>query len=311
MPFKNTSPVRWKFRLQEKKYALCIGNGLNRAVDDKAWTTIIDDTRHKYGLEASPFYTHLPLEFERLYIEAARESKVKSAYAIKKEIAHSIPNVNDLLLHKKFTDLPIQEYITTNYDYYLEISVNNTFNRRKFTANTKEIKYSLFRHFKLKGKRFWHIHGEINNPDSICLGYDHYCTYLSKIISHLTQPMANICKKPFLKYLLEGGSSIQDSWPLFFFTHDIFIFGLTMSFLEMDLWWMLSFRAKFATENPQYKISNQIHYFYAVHSNNVDDEQISLLESIGIELHPIPLVRKNWMKMYENILANIRKIVKP
>lgn len=270
---------------------------------------MLEEIRKKYGVEASGAYTNLPLEFERIYLEALSSNKAKGTYALKQDIVGYIPDVTNLSLHRRFMLLPIDDIITTNYDYFVEQSLDPAFKRDRVTSHTNERKYSLFRYISVDQKKVWHMHGEAHCPDSICLGYDQYCTYLARMIQCLTQPPTGISRKPMLRYYIEGGRIPCETWATKFFTHDIFIFGLTMSLLEIDLWWLLTYRRRFILENPQYKISNQIHYFYAVSGNKIDDEQISLLDSAGVKLHPIPLVRNDWKKLYAAIFSKVESII--
>lgn len=291
-------------------YALFIGNGLNRASDNKAWIDMVDEIRLRYTSDASIPYSNLPLEFERIYLDAKKQGTANKAYDLKLSIIHYIPKVKELDLHIKFTSLPIENFITSNYDYYIEKSIDSTFNRSKLNSHTKELKHSLFRYINVDQKKVWHMHGEMHCPESICLGYDQYCTYLSKVISYLTQPYPGLCTQPLLRFFLSGGEVKQKAWPLLFFTHNIFILGITLSFIEIDLWWLLCYRMRFILENPQYNIANRLHYYYVANNRELDDDRISLLESVGVKLHPIPLVRNNWKKLYFTILANIDEIIK-
>lgn len=292
-----------------KSYAILIGNGLNRASDNMAWIDMLCEIRKKYGVEANLSYTNLPLEFERIYLDACEKTKIDNVYSLKKDVANLLPNVKNLSLHSEFVSLPIDCFLTTNYDYYLEQATDPNFQRNKYIFNTSERKHSLFRKIEIQKKMFWHIHGEAHCPASICLGYDHYCTYLSKMIAFLTQPQSKISKKPYLRYILENDRDLKESWLPIFFSHDVFIVGLSMSFLEIDLWWLLTYRRRFALENTKYNISNKIHYFYAVGDCKIDSEQISLLESVGVELHPISLIRKNWRKLYQEVYNQIYSII--
>lgn len=292
-----------------RKSALFIGNGLNRAMDNKAWIDMIEEMRKKYDVEGTSKYTNLPLEFERIYLEARKNGKVENTYNLKKDIVYFLPEVSDFTLHKKFMALPIEDILTTNYDYYLEKAMISEFQRKNYNSHTKEIKHSLFRRIEVNNKTIWHIHGEAHCPASICLGYDQYCTYLANVIDLLTHPKPDFCKKPYLRHFLETGEVYRETWLTKIFTHDCFILGLTMSFLETELWWILSYRMRFMLENPQYGLSNRIHYFYPVYEGACNDEQLLLLESMGVELHPIPNPIKNWTKMYENILTEIEKIM--
>ena len=291
--------------------AILVGNGLNRAIDDKAWKDMLCDVREKLGVEDSGQYTNLPLEFERIYLDARKRNQIRGVYDLKKEIISSIPVVTDFSLVKQLLAIPCSDILTTNYDYYLEKAIDCGFSRRQHSSHTNERKHSMHRYIKIEEKKIWHLHGEAHCPDSICLGYDHYCTYMSAMIQYLTHPPRStfITRKPLLRYFFENGAIPIESWMVYFFTHNIHILGITLSFLELDLWWLLSYRLRFLIENPQYKISNQIYYYYADYNGSVSDEQMSLLESMGVVLCPIPLIRKNWRKYYVNVINLIERTI--
>lgn len=116
-------------------------------------------------------------------------------------------------------------------------------------------------------------------------------------------------KRPYLSCFFEEHLEKDSMWLTKFFTHDIFIFGLGLSFIETELWWLLSYRRRFILENPQYNISNKIYYFYAVFKGNCDDEQLSLLESMGVEIRPVQLIRNGWKELYKKILMEIKGII--
>lgn len=295
-----------------KNYALFIGNGLNRAsTNNSAWADMLDRIREKYHVEGSEAYTNMPLEFERIYLDALKTGRINCVYEMKQNVAQFLPELKDLSLHKKFMELPVDSILTSNYDYFIEQSIDESFHRKNKCSNTNERKHSLFRHIHVNEKKVWHIHGESFCPDSICLGYNHYGTYLTRIIEYLTHPQMEISKKPLLRYIIENRQNrrFEDLWPIKFFTHHIFILGFTMSFLEIDIWWLLTYRMKFILENPHYALSNKIHYFYASSENTINDEQISLLESAGVILHPIPLIRNNWPKLYLTIHKKIGSLI--
>lgn len=290
------------------KNAILLGNGLSRASNNKSWTDMLEVVRKKYGVEDENPYTNLPLEFERVYWEAKKRGAIKNTYALKSEIASSISSAVDLSLIRMLSSLPCHDIMTTNYDYYIEEALHSSFNRSKNTSNTKERKNSIYRHIHVSDKRVWHIHGEAHCPDSVCLGYEQYCTYMSAMINHLAHPPESrlgITSRPLLRYYLEGGQIKSPSWLLLFFTHDIHILGLTMSLLEIDLWWLLSYRRRFMLDNPTYKISNRIYYYYADHDGKISGEQISLLKSLDVELCQIPLENDNWRNVYTRAITQI------
>jgi len=133
-----------------REFSLLIGNGLNRAsVKNGAWFDMLDGIRKKYEVEHSGDYTNMPLEFERIYLNALQQGKVNRAYSVKKEIINFLPDIADLSLYLGFWELPINKIMTTNYDYYIERSINAGFERKNVVSNTKERKNSLFRHIHL------------------------------------------------------------------------------------------------------------------------------------------------------------------
>jgi len=293
-----------------KKYAYLIGNGLNRATDNTAWVDMLEELRKKYKVESPDICTNLPLEFERIYLEALSSGNISKVYELKSDVARYLPQVTDLSLHQKFLELPVSDILTTNYDYYIEKALDSNFKRKNFKSVTNEKKHSILRCIMVRNKNIWHIHGEAERPASICLGYDQYGTYLSRVIASLTTPQQGMgSNKPYLRYFFERNAGEDNIWLTKLFTHDIFIFGLSLSFIESELWWLLSYRRRFMLENTQYHISNRIYYFYAVTKDKCDQEQLNLLDSMGVELCPIQLTKNNWGKLYQKILSEIKKII--
>lgn len=288
--------------------ALLIGNGLNRASDNIAWIDMLDELRKSYHVKETKSLYNFPLEYERIYLAAKKRAEVQSPYRLNRRVAKLLPNVSDLELHKIFLSLPVEDIMTTNYDYYLETAQNELFSRKHASSNTNERLHSVFRQINTGNKKFWHIHGECACPASICLGYQHYCSYLSRMFNFLTYPHPGICQKPYIRHFLSKGQIQQDSWLTRFFTHDIYILGLSMSLIEIDLWWLLSYRIRLLLDSPHLAITNQIHYYYV--ESYPDEEQLSLLLSMGVQLHPIPLICDNWTEMYHKIRADIKVRIK-
>lgn len=56
-------------------------------------------------------------------------------------------------------------------------------------------------------------------------------------------------------------------------------------------------------QNPDLCIKNQLHYLYC--TEECSDEELSFIESMGVELHPVQLIRKNWRRLYEIMLHEI------
>lgn len=89
-----------------------------------------------------------------------------------------------------------------------------------------------------------------------------------------------------------------------FFTHDLHIVGLQLGLNEIDLWWLLSYRNRLRILRPELNILNKIHYYYE--SKGCNAEQISLMDSMGVELHAVTLVRNNWKRFYFDVLRLVK-----
>lgn len=282
--------------------ALLIGNGLNRAVNNTAWTDLLKKLQAKYTLDALDGCSNYPLEFERITLCAIAEGVVKEN-DIKKEIAKQISPPTTYKLIQSYMDLPVDTILTTNYDYNLEYNLSSAFDSKKKKSSTAETKHSLFRYYEIDDRKIWHIHGEQKYPLTICIGYMQYCSYLARMHQQLTNP-TKPGQRPYLHHLLLHHESENICWPVFFFTHNIHIVGLSMSFMETDLWWLLSYRRHLMLEMPELKINNEIHYYYP--DGKCEAEQIALMDSMGIQLHSQPLIRQNWARMYNEIRDSIK-----
>lgn len=288
------------------KNALLIGNGLNRVSTNAAWTDLLQNLQSTFKLECFSEYTNYPLEFERID-QAVIAQGHPNQMSAKRLIAQRLPPVSDNSLIRQFAQLPTDSILTTNYDYNIEMAINPQYNRRNQKASTKETKHSLNRFTVVNNRKIWHIHGEAYCPNSICMGYEQYCSHLSKLHTTLTQPKQNYSRRPYLDHVLLHNDDPNPPWPVLFFTHDIYIVGLQLSLMEIDLWWLLSYRKRMMLLKPKLHICNEIHYYYK--EGEATDEQRSLLESMGVVLHPVPLIRNNWAKMYTAILNQLTNIL--
>ena len=244
------------------KSALLIGNGLNRTYEkqmsDISWKALMERISSKRDVT---FYENnsFPIEFEAMVNEICAKQGMDSTEVIRKlksDIADQTLAMKPQpgWIHEVFMTLPIREILTTNYDYMLEKTLVET---RDIPVGSTEPKYSLNRRSSINGYNFHHIHGEAKKSDSLCLGYEHYAGYLSKLREYLK-------KAPSVKESLTGGSREEKSWADLFFTHDIHIVGLNLDVCEIDLWWLLNYRAYLYNLNPRIKnnLKNEIYFYY-------------------------------------------------
>ena len=75
------------------------------------------------------------------------------------------------------------------------------------------------------------------------------------------------------------------SWAELFFNSDVYIAGFGMDFSEIDVWWLLTKRARI------YKISeflnNNIHYLYSNCHDSGKDDIFEALNALHVDCHGI------------------------
>lgn len=290
--------------------ALLIGNGLNRCYKDAiAWNKLLNEIAQGYDVEfcdKNPF----PLEFESIVNQILSKEKQPSDKIyldVKELIANSVseqkPEQNSI--HQHFTrDLPIRHIFTTNYDYMLEYAYSGSIIKDEVKSESHQVKYSQFRQKPIGEKIFYHIHGEASYAATLCLGYEHYAGYLSKMREHLKA-------SPEIKLRIEKKKLPEKiSWVDFFFTHDIYIVGLTLDPCEIDLWWLLTYRAYLYYSNDsglRSIIKNKVKFYYPDKKRNADQEK--LFKHLHVECCPVRLNGNDYVETYEKILADIKQSV--
>ena len=282
---------------------ILVGNGINRINNSYSWDDLIDNLISHIGAEGQinknnkPF----PLLYEEIVIEAIKNRGIQET-EIKKLIAKEISKLEENQIHKKIADSNVDNIITTNYDFTLENSIN-TRSEKKDKGVIQQTTYSLFRHTENNNKKVWHIHGDANLPNSIMLGYEQYSGYLQILREYV------LGRKIFKDYNTTSirrkffESNFQyDSWLEFFFTHDIHIIGLTLDYVEMHLWWLLTYRAR--RKQKILPIKNKIFFYYEVENNKKLSHRLELLKSCDVVPFGIRL-NNNYEKFYLKALKKI------
>ncbi|MBN1182275.1 MAG: SIR2 family protein [Bacteroidales bacterium] len=266
---------------------LFIGNGINNIENKKSWEELIDQLRNivKKNTEAEDLKSQFPLVFENILNYGIRNGSIKSEQILKDIIASKVQEIKPHPLLKWIDNINPKHIITTNYDFVLE-GINDPEN----TSIIKENKYSIFRKYKANKRTFWHAHGDCKNPRTINLGYEHYSGQLQMLRNYVvTKPdyKSKILPKESLINRIGSIQEIQYSWVDLFFLKEIHIVGLRLDFIEIDFWWLLTYRAKQKFEKGK-EIQNKI--FYYIPSKYIEKSQgkIELLENLGIEVKSFP-----------------------
>lgn len=290
--------------------AVLIGNGINRINIDQSisWDGVLENLANDFSseLDLNNRFKPNPLGFEEIVHEKnatnnkgeEKNLKEKISDKIKKEL-HDKEGFNKF--HSKVVNSQVKNVLTPNYDYSFELAKGIFTDSKK---GSKERTHSIFRNHNDDDLHIWHMHGEINEPNSILIGFSQYFNYYRKIYDYF--------------YGLEGSASIHnkvkndyfmnDSWIESIFKNDLLIFGTGLDFHESHLWWLFKKRA----ELPRDLIKNRVRFCYPVfYENSSDDKCIienmnrenkaksDLLKSFSIEEYPTE--SNSYLEFYEKI----------
>lgn len=247
---------------------LLIGNGLNQCLKGGVpWGNLLERIGNKLKVEVNENIP-LPLEFERLINVHLEEnpSDAKEIYTrVKKMIAEIVAEVSlpQTAIHNKLRELSLDGIITTNYDLLLEHVYSSSFFQSIHSGGAGNPKYLLGSVGTVEGVDFYHAHGCISKPTTLCLGYEHYMGSVEKIRSEMKKG-ANKKGKGHILAVLEGSEESNNTWIERFYTSNLGILGLGLYECEADLWWLLTHRASLYYSDPSGAhsyIRNTISYY--------------------------------------------------
>lgn len=293
--------------------AILFGNGFNRITNEKcSWDDILASKVDKNLIDIS--YT---LQYESAYLKEYQEkSKSNDETSFKEEILKGIKsdftnNIYDLL-----ADSPIKYFITTNYNTTLDnVLVKLGFTPDKNDKSIEKI-YSIRRKHQFTNgeeiKEVWYAHGEVSNPKSIMLGYDHYCGSLAKINDYIKgkYDYPGIKDKiPSIEQKLKLWKNEKEeelrrsliSWIDLFFFSDLHIIGLGLDFSETDIWWILNKRKRLIADGKVEELPNKIHFYMT----EGDSKKKLLLEYFGVEVIEYKVKDSNYEKVYNKAIKTV------
>ena len=288
--------------------ALLIGNDINNATSDYSWSNLLQDLIDYAHLNEPPLMEGkpFPLFYEEIFLNSARQYGTKEK-RIKTYIAVKALRLQPNVIHKKIIELGIPVLLTTNYDLTLEASLKAQPEHIRNAAAIKENRYSLFRVNQVEDHRIWHIHGSAVHPSSIILGYEHYSGYLQQMRNYMVigkKGTENQRSEQALARRIKDGTVIHNSWIDFFFTHDIHIFGLNLDFVEIHLWWLLTYRAR-ARLNSKLEIKNTITYYYPQHYEERSKYKLQLLRANEVNTVPLQMIEGDRIGYYKRVLKQV------
>ncbi|WP_016777208.1 SIR2 family protein [Anaerophaga thermohalophila] len=286
---------------------ILVGNDINNINNSTSWNNLLNEIIKTCGNNNSiskdkPF----PILYEEIFLKGVKKNNIDEYY-LKTEIAKIVDKIEPNEIHEELIKLNVTNYITTNYDYVLEkvLIGDKPTHEIKNNGIIKETKYSVFRHNNTNRKKFWHIHGENNIPNSITLGFEHYGGQLQQFRNY-TVTGTNYKNKKLnsnsLHRRIRENDLNNQSWIDLMFLDEIHILGLGLGFEETDIWWLLTNRVRFQNERTGNR-KNRIIYYSPSECKTQSKEDI--MRAYDIELKYINEKDKlSYYKKAIKIIAN-------
>lgn len=328
-----------------KEISLLIGNGFNRLEDPDFpnWDSLI-----KTPVKDSAEYVDItnmsyPLKFEYIvnFCNSVKNCYSTDTYqAIKKDMSNRL---NESILKsdkridkdiaKKLREICPTNILTTNYDFLLEkVFISKGTHAEyseKFSNRNKDKEFFLNRTRQFgKGPDktyFYHVHGIDTVTSSICLGYEHYMRIVDALRRRLIGRGDNIRIVDYLKDATRKiyGRDFPNEYETKFFDSDIYIVGLGLTHEEIDLWWILCYRAYLYHANvngAKELIKNKIVYL-DVHPTKVTNEgysyeedykrqQENMFKYMKVEYQPFEVKDGKFKEQYLKALDTIKDSTK-
>lgn len=318
---------------------ILFGNGFNLLSRDcPSWHELLTNISNK---DQAPILDGIPptLQYEQVYLaphasfstlsEGEDETKLKEA------VKRRLSTVKTNKFYERLLTLGVTTFLTTNYDH----AIYNSMEENVVGKNSSEKIYSIRRWKKVKIKEsnytIFQFHGDITNVRSIMLGLDHYGGALAKVQDYVKGYFIDKTKEKDLKSegqfsiskrlashidfdsskygFTDNGTSLV-SWIDAFFFANLHIIGITLDFSEIDIWWLLSRRARLLKSGLA---ENQIYYYptFPLSEIHLHLPKLRLLERMGVNVvyHrqtiDIETGYADYPKIYNEQIDNIQKII--
>ncbi len=277
--------------------SIFLGNGINRLTNGNlGWNDIMNKLAKDIdGGELLKHKDYVPftLIYEGFSSKSSENSQ-RGATPLKKKVADLLSVMQFNIFHKRFMNLGINHIITTNYDYSLEKSVSEYLEPEYFRD---EKRYSVFRRAKIENTNIWHIHGEVADAATITLGHEQYSGQLENLRNHLKSKK----KSPFRNRVDNfEDSDLKYSWGDVFLRDEIHIVGFSLDYSEIDIWWLLTFKAQYESRFEITCGQTVFHYWSDKIRDESDRGKIELLKSLKVEVDE--RFKINYEEMYDDFL---------
>lgn len=298
------------------KKCIMLGNGINRCIlSNVSWGDLLSTIANRYNVQLNKNIS-FPMQFETLVNQILKDSKnsIDDAYTNVKQEIISLLKVATLPTqapHRALAEMA-DSIITTNYDYLIEYSLDKNFSVDDIPNSSKDSnnKYNLRNSISASEKEVFHIHGDLRKAKSICLGYEHY----AGTVQHLRDAIATKKdvggkKEPAIVLALKNQKNSTNTWAEKLFTDNVHIIGLGLTQSEIDIWWLITYRATLLYSNRfncRELLNNKIVYHDV--GDAFDENMRFTLENLGVQyvFHHIPEKRNEYfLQKYLEISKSI------
>ena len=289
--------------MNNKNAVIFYGNGINRAFQGDSWEALVKLVANKYECEYS--YDDIKkLPFPMQIIIASDDHVDAAMRDISKELNLPICEEQTDLM-KKLLEIPVDNYITTNYTFELEQesvfspSIAEYRKKRAYTKSVtkKDKQFNLFQHYLVgENKKVWHIHGDISIPSSVIMGNYYY----GKLLHEIENYVPNFMRRH--GYSDKHGTPFSEySWVDSFLSKDVYMLGFGIDLSEIDIWWLIGCKKR---NFPKTNV-----YMY-IPEKDLDAMKTALLELHGIKLIKYIPFNKDYKEYYSLVLDDLIRTIK-
>lgn len=297
-----------------QRVTIFFGNGVNLlSKEGKSWDNVLrqisqrqvlppignNTLKYEYVVLPKDRYTEIKygVEFTINGIPMPHELRDTEEF-IKEELAKELSKNKASFFCKKLAELEADNYITTNYESFL----NAPLKELGYTVKESEgIIHILKPHYSFFNNNhricFWNVHGNVELEHTIILGlydYSKYVIEIDKIMRAIEKDSPNVD---------------ESSWPFVMLNTDVHILGFGLGYEETDLWYFLTCRKRLIRKNKMQR--NRIVY-YAIMDSSYDMGKVKLLEALDVDVVNVEFdwSEKAYEKAYNEIYDRIKEQIK-
>lgn len=231
--------------------------------------------------------------FHLLYEEIIAKSCCSPALTeaqVKDFIAAQVGLLEMNKIYAQIADMRLSNIVTTNYENLLvrarggAVDVENE-------GVIQESTYGIFRHRRVSATKIWYIHGYAELPRTILLGYEQYAGMLQRMRNYVvTGADYKAFQHAGLRTRLNRSDFVAYSWIDSFFIDEVHILGFTLDYVEMDIWWLLTYRSRMISASTaskarsSFRPRNKILYYIPEHLMAKAATKLQLLDAVGVEI---------------------------